>query len=356
MRKEAILKLIKNLLFFIGLIFLTFYILFKNQDMNQLKKVIESADKKYIIIGIFFMLLYYITEAHNVRFILKALGDKKISIFKALKFTFIGFFFSSITPAATGGQPLEIYYMTKEKISGGNAALTLLTEVCGFLISTITFGIVCAIFNPNIVNGGLFGLFLLGLLMNIILLTTMMISIFSKGLAKKLVNGFIKILTFFKVKNLDYKKQRIQEGLDTYSESSKFIKTHKKEFIKSIIRVFVQIAFYYSIPYFVVKSFGINSYSFIEIFSMQAILYITVSSLPLPGAIGVSETVFLKIYGPVFKNKLLNGAMLLNRVITFYLYVVISLIVVVINAIKMKDKKGEIDEKVISYDLENSRL
>ena len=78
---------------------------------------------------------------------------------------------------------------------------------------------------------------------------------------------------------------------------------------------------------------------------MQSVLYTTVSSLPLPGAIGISETVFLSIFKPAFGDAL-NGAMLLSRGITFYLYVIISLLVVIINAVKMKNVLGEIDNKV----------
>ena len=42
--------------------------------------------------------------------------------------------------------------------------------------------------------------------------------------------------------------------------------------------------------------------------------------------------------------------MLLNRIDTFYLFVIISLIVVIINAIRMKKVKGEIDKQVLAFD------
>ena len=100
---------------------------------------------------------------------------------------------------------------------------------------------------------------------------------------------------------------------------------------------------------FVYKAFGLSGYNYIQIFMMQAVLYTTVSSLPLPGAIGVSETIFLKIFEPAFGKRLVSGAMLLSRGITFYLFVIVSLIVVC-TAIKTKDIKGEIDKKVIKYD------
>ena len=351
MKKKAIIKLFRNLIFFVGLIVLTFGLIFKDQDMGSLLNVLKFVDNKFIILGILIMLLYYLTEAYNIRSILKSFGEK-ISIFNALKFTWIGFFFSAITPAASGGQPVEIYYMTKERISGAKATMALLIQLCGFQISTISLGIICAIINPGILQDGITFLFLVGLAINGFALAMMLIFIFSKRLTKKVVNIFIKILKFFKIKNVDTKKEIIEEGLLKYNESSIYIKSHKLEFIKAILRVFIQIIFYYSIPYCVYRAFGLNTYSFFQIFTMQAVLYTTVSGLPLPGAIGVSETVFLKIFGVAFGTELLSVAMLLSRGITFYLFVIISLLVVIINAISKRNVKGEIDDEVIELEKE----
>ena len=114
-RKKSNLKMLRNLILFIALIIFTFWYIFKDQDIKELITTIKSVNLMYIIIGAGIMLLVYLTESYNVRNILVALGEKKLSLIKALKFTWIGFFFSAITPAATGGQPVEIYYMTKEK-------------------------------------------------------------------------------------------------------------------------------------------------------------------------------------------------------------------------------------------------
>ena len=83
-----------------------------------------------------------------------------------------------------------------------------------------------------------------------------------------------------------------------------------------------------------------------KIFSIQSVLFITVSSLPLPGAIGVSETLFLKIYGQVFGKLLLNGAMLIFRFVSFYLYIIIASIVVVINGIRTRNVSNDVDKNI----------
>ena len=355
MRKKINLKMCRNVILFLALIIFTYFMIFKDQDMNEIIEIIKRANTKYILLGIFFMFMYFFMESYNIKKILSIFGNK-INIFKALKFTFIGYFFSSITPAATGGQPIEIYYMTKENIKGANATLALLIQLCGFQISTIFLGIICAILNGKVLVNGLIWLFLLGLTINGFALCLMLIGVFSKKLTKKLVDIFISILAFFKVKNLDIKRNKIQDGLEEYNESSIFIKEHKLEFIKAIFRVFIQISCSYMVPFCVYKAFNLGGYNLFQMFTMQAVLYTTVSSLPLPGAIGVSESVFLTIFKPAFGENLLGSAMLLSRGITFYLYVIISLIVVVFNAVKTKNVKGEIDNKVINIEKECNEL
>ena len=174
----------------------------------------------------------------------------------------------------------------------------------------------------------------------------MLICIFSERLTKKIVNIFIKILKFFRVKNIEDKKQRVEAGLEKYNSNSNYIKTHKKEFIQSIFRVFIQIILYHLVPFCVYKAFGLNEYNIFQLFTMQAVLYTTVSGLPLPGAIGVSETVFLGIYGVAFGRDLLQSAMLLNRGISFYSFVIISLAVVIFNIIRNKRINREEDKNI----------
>ena len=350
-RKKSNLKMTRNLVLFIGLIVFTFWFIFKDQDLNELISTIKSADIKFILIAALLMLLVYIMESINVRSILVALGEKKFNIFKALKFTFIGTFFSAITPAATGGQPVEIYYMTKDNIKPANGTMAMLIQLCGFQISTLSLSIICGILNPQMLSDGIIWFYILGIGINGFALILMFIAIFSDNLTKRFINFNIKMMKKFKIKNIKKIQEKFTEGINQYSKNAEFIKKNKLEFIKAVMRVFVQITIYHSIPYFIYRSFGLDEFSYFQLFSMQAILYTTVSGIPLPGSIGISETLFLKLYGTVFGTTLLSGAMLLYRFVSFYFYIIICAIVVVYNAIKTKNIISKIDRDVKEIEL-----
>lgn len=344
-------KFIRNMLFFNALIVVTFFFIFKDQDIGKIYNIVISANHLYVLIGAFCMSMYFVMEAINIRSILKCFGEK-ISMLKAVKFVLIGFFFSAITPAATGGQPVEIYFMNKEKISAAKSTMALLIQLCGFQIASLSFALICAILNPTMLGGGFLYMFLLGFIINGGALIAMLIFIFSERLTTKLINFIIKVLKFFRVKNIELKIDRLKSGLVRYTDSSAFIKTHKLEFIKAIGRTFIQVTFYFLVPFFVYKAFGLSELNILQLFSMQAILYTTVSGIPLPGAIGTSEAVFLGMFAIAFSGEMVSGAMLLSRGISFYLFVIISMLVVMVNALRVRNVKSEIDTEVKEFEKE----
>lgn len=330
-------KTVKNLVLFIILIIVTFSILFRNQDFNKIIGLIFNIDFKYFLLGILAMSLYFVFESLNVKNVLNVLGTK-VKLFSVIKYSLIEFFFSGITPAASGGQPMEIYFMHKDGISVSLSTVALLVELITFQVITIILGFVGLFSNLSILPSGFIYLFIIGTSLNLIALFTMLIGLFSKRLAKKIVNLFIRILKLFNYSKVEEKKESIYKTLDSYNESAKIVKKHKYIFVKSFFIVLMQVFVYLSIPYFVCLSFGIHDLSIIRIILMQALLFSSVSSIPMPGTVGISEGAFLSIYNRIFGPNLVGSATLLNRFINFYFFILLGLIITVIKSLKNRKK------------------
>ena len=328
-------KLLRNLIIFIVLIVLTFYIILKDQNISEIFRILSSVKKEYIVIAIICMCFFIVCEAVNIGRTLKALNEKS-TFLRNIKYALTGFFFSSITPAASGGQPMQIYYMYKDKLSVANSTLALLINLSCVQIVTISVALISLFFNYKYLNGALIGFFILGITLNSTALALLLISIFSKRMTKGLINIAIKILKFFKIKNIESKQEKLEKELTKYQGSATYIKTNKLLILKTLITTYVQYITYYSISYWVYRSFGLTEHNIFEITSMQSVVYATVSGIPSPGAVGVSEGAFIEIFKSVYSRTMLNGAMILNRGVNFYLFVILSCIVVCINAIKDK--------------------
>ena len=166
--------------------------MFKDQDIFDIFNILKTVKIRYVVIGIISMLIFLILEAVNIGRTLKTL-DEKSSFFKNVKYSLIGFFFSSITPAASGGQPMQVYYMYKDGISVANSTLALLLNLTSMQVITIGFALVSLIFNYQFLNPVLIVCFIIGIGLNASALALLVIGICSRRLSKGLINITLKI-------------------------------------------------------------------------------------------------------------------------------------------------------------------
>ena len=332
-------KMIRNFIIFILLIVLTFVLIFKNYDYKTTVDIILKADAKFTLLAVFVMFLNIAFESLNIKTILNSLGSK-VSLGKMISYSLVGFFFSGITPAAGGGQPMEIFYMKRECIPVTSSTIALLLETCSFHIVTILFGIIGLIYNYDLTKNGFIYVFIIGLILKLFLLSVMLICLFSKKLSDVLVEIFLKILRIFKYSKIDEVTSNVNKALDEYHKSAKYIKKNRGVLTKSTLIVTIQVLMYYTVTYFVYRSFGLNTYGYFKLITLQALLFVAVASIPLPGAVGISESAFLKLYVTIFGVTNLASATIITRGINFYLYMIISMVVVIIYMIKNDKKIG----------------
>lgn len=338
-------KMIRNFLLFIVLIIITFSVVFKNSNIYDILNALSNVNMGYIAIAISCMALYIVCDSISIGRALKTLGEKS-TFFKNIKYSLIGFFFSSITPAASGGQPMQIYYMHKEGISVANSTLTFLINLSCVQIVTLSTAFVSLIFNIKYMNPAMITFFIIGVSLNASALALLIISIFSKRMTKGIINFTIKVMKFFRIRNIEEKKEKFEKELTKYQESAVYARNNKRLILRNLLTTYLQFFFYFSITYFVYRSFGLKEHNILELVTMQSVLYATVSGIPSPGAVGVSEGGYLALFGTVYTKNMLDSAMLINRGINFYLFVIISSIVVIINALRYKDKKDDMKEEI----------
>ena len=331
-------KNIRNISIFLLLIYLTFYFIFRGQNFSEIINIISNVDIKFIIVAFLCMCIYTICDALNIGRMLENFNEKS-SFLKNIKYSLIGFFFSSITPAASGGQPMQVYYMHKENISVANSTLTFLINLSCMQIVTISLALFNIIFIYQYMKIHMIIFFIIGIFLNLSALILLLISIFSKRATSWIINFVVKIMKFFRIKKIDEKKKKMESELQKYQKNSQEIKNSKTAIFKTLITTYVQFISLYSITYFVYRAFGFYEYNMFNLIAIQAVLYGTVSGIPLPGSVGASESAYLVLFEHIYKSEsLIQSAMLLNRVINFYLLVVISLVVVIINDIYVKIK------------------
>ena len=129
----------------------------------------------------------------------------------------------------------------------------------------------------------------------------------------------------------------MEKEIEEFKSSSEYIKNNKIIFLRVLLVSIMQMTAFYSVTYITMRAFNIDM-SYFKVITLQAVLFSAISSIPLPGSVGISEVGFGAIFLPIFGEKLVGTATIMNRFMSFYFFVIVSMIVAIISYIKAKRK------------------
>ena len=198
----------KYIVLFILLVLVVIFIVLKGADIESVWNAMKNADPKWLTAGLGLAAVFNIAEGINLRKVLVSFGYR-VSFKEAMKYAYIGYFFSSVTPSATGGQPLQLYAMSKDKIHVAHGTMALLTELTSFQIAAFLMENIAAfwILTGRIhLNKIMLILALVGYIMNLLFIAALMIVIVSDRLKRKIVKGirFLVMKLPFRHKEMIY--------------------------------------------------------------------------------------------------------------------------------------------------------
>ena len=339
-KKNNTKKIIRNALFFAFLIILTYYFIFKKIDRKGIQEAMKQTNLWFILVAIILASGNILFEALNHYRTLKTLGEK-ITPKQAIKYAIVGFFFSAITPAASGGQPVQIIYMHRNNIKYTNATISILLQSFAYLTMMAMLGLFGYILNYDYISnlGFLEYFFFIGMIVNGVIVAIALFAMFSRKLSQKVINFVYKIFHSINDQKADKFKTKLNTQLKEYHDSAKVIAENKTLMLKTFITSTFQLISYHSVAYFVYLSLGVKHLNYIRITSLQSFLYLSVSVLPLPGTVGVNETGFSLLYNQIIEKNIVDSAMLLSRGISFYLFVMITGAILLYLTIRKKNAK-----------------
>ena len=140
-----------NIVFLIVVFSLTIYGVFHGEDPGAMMEAIRQADIKWLIPGIVLVMFFIWGESIILWYMMRSF---QIRLKKRICFLFssVGFFFSCITPSATGGQPMQIYYMKKEKIPIPVATVILMVVTITYKLVLVVMGVGIACFGRGFMH------------------------------------------------------------------------------------------------------------------------------------------------------------------------------------------------------------
>lgn len=320
----------KNLLGFLmmaALMTVTGGVLLRGQPVSLLWESMRRLKPQFLLAGLSLMLGYVGCEALCTYQILGRLGHK-VPYRHCLGYSFVGFYVSSITPSATGGQPAQIYYMSRDRIPAAHGALNMMLIASCYQTATLIWGGAVWFFFPAVheqMGGGLGLLLLYGAGMMILLTVGMMMAMFLPGPARRICGGVLALLAKIRIlRNSDSAREKLEHQLSEYARGADCVKRNPGLVLRVLALCLVQLGLLFSVPWMVYLAFGREGHGWIQVAGVQALLTLAVCNLPLPGAVGAAEGGFLSAFISVFGAELVTPAMLVSRGISFYAFLLVS--------------------------------
>ncbi|MDD2221082.1 MAG: lysylphosphatidylglycerol synthase transmembrane domain-containing protein [Clostridia bacterium] len=312
-----------SLLAFIGLSVITYLFVMTECDFMQLAELVISARWQYLLAAFLTMLLFFALEGESVRSLLVEQGCQ-MSFFTAWRYALVNFYFSSITPASCGGQPSQIYYMRKQGIGVGASSLAvLLFNLCYHLAALSVGSMVLLLGGQKIIAalGGFSYLLYWGLAVQGLLLLMFCVVVFCHGLTARLVRLLLRLPSIRDKQGFILK---VNMQIEAYRQGAEQIRRQPLVLLKVFLLSVGHVVALYSIPFWIYKALALNGCDYLTLVAMQAALMLAVESLPIPGGVGITEKVFLLLYGGIFGSALVVPAVLLCRGIATYTFVIIG--------------------------------
>ena len=334
-----------SFIFMAVLIAVTFYVIFKDRTLFDIFNVLHEVRLPYIGAGVLSMLLSLVVQSIVIGMAARWIR-LRLRFCEMLQYCFIGVFYSGITPSSSGGQPMQFFYMVRDGIHYSKTTLILFVTNITYQLSAVVLGLVMIIYKWAYVaelESNLFFLFFFGFAINFFMLLLLLGVMFSENLLTKLLRGILGLLAKIHIiKN----PGKALHGLDKYISEVKagvaLIKGSPKRFWEITSVTMVQLILYHLVPFFVYRAFGFSEFSVLDFVAVSAVLFISVSFMPLPGSVGASESGFLLLFRPLFAISILPG-MLLSRFISFYTMFVLCGIISIYVQLRKPYHIGRVD-------------
>lgn len=322
-------KIKKNAVIIFIVTLIVMYFVLKD-DFSNILDIFLRLDLKYIFLALLF---YFLSIFFKAYISYKSVDEKeKYSLKESIKHNVITQFFNGITPFSTGGQPMEIYMLTKHGINANRGTMIILQNFIFYQIALVLLGILAVSYNyifhifPN--NDVLKNLVLLGFIINTLVAVGIILISISHKFTRFLVFKFIAFLSYFKlIKHKEEKQKKWDKRLEEFHECADSLRKRKMLFVMGVFLNVLSLICLYIIPLLIAYSMsefmGLNV---MNTLTSSAYVLLIGAFVPIPGASGGIEYGFVKFFGNFLSNSMTNAILLIWRFITYYFGMIIGMI------------------------------
>jgi uncharacterized protein (TIRG00374 family) len=322
---KAAMKRNLNIAFILGTLVLILVIGIRNNELTNIGKALTNLSPWWLLACPLGWVGNLAFESLSLQYFLLKQGYR-ITFMYAVFVSLMGLYYSNITPGASGGQPMQVYYLKKREVPIGVSTSILTVKYFCFQFMLLAMGGIVWLAQPNFVSDQLWGakVFLVaGYLFNSLTVSLVLFMVINKRIVRFLMGLVVKLLALLHIIKDPIQTMAKWEGiLTTFHSSVMIIRKHPRELLVQLVLNGLQILSFMAVTVCVYRALHLTGTPIFKVVTMSLLLYISASYTPLPGASGAQEGGFMIFLKNIFPADKIFPALLLWRFSTFYLSLV----------------------------------
>lgn len=234
----------------------------------------------------------------------------------------VGGFMSGVTPSSTGGQVAQTYTFRKQGLKSSQGAGLIWLDYFLYTISLVTLALLLFLTNVSeFAHSSITLIFGLGLIINILIIVFLGLMVFYPSVYRKLMTALI---AFSEKIKLVKQKGKIVEGwhkiLDHFYEAQSVITENRSMLGKILGLNIVRLLVYFATPLIIGLFLQVEIHwnQVVHLVALASFVSIANTFVPLPGAAGATESLFVLTFSTVLGKASAASIMILWRFFSFY--------------------------------------
>jgi len=319
-----------SLLFIAATLGLIVVIAFSNNDLTNAWDALFTLKIEWMLCAFLGWFGYMFFDMLGLHYFLRK-QKYPVSFWYATYVTLLGFYYCNITPGSSGGQPMQVYYLSKRRIPVPISTSALSIKFLALQIMLVVITTVLWIFNKDFVNAQLpkVKLFIyIGYGINFLSIPLILLVALHRHLVQSIILFFVRVLAkLHLIKRPEEKIVRIEAGMDMYHMSVIRLMKYPKRIVGQLLFAGLSLLSVMSIPISVYHAFGLSGVHWYDLLTVSFLLFVSASYTPLPGASGAQEGGFLIFFSGLFTQGTIGLALLVWRFFSYYLFLLVGALI-----------------------------
>ena len=355
-------------------------------NYDAVTHTLKKIDIGYLFIMLGIVLFSYVLDGLAI-FLFSRLYTHKYKVHQGIATSFVGAFYTSVSPSKSAGQVMEVYTMNKQGVATSNAASIMVMSFIVYELSLVLLSAVGLFVNKIIlVDVGDFSIFgwhvsstpliLIGFLAHFLLIAGLITMSYSRGFHNLILNHGIDLLAKLKLlKNPEEKRESLRIQVENFKIELRRLWSNVPIFILMIIMFSLVLMLRFSIPYLtglaldgfgyklnadgslfiqtieggrkVVQTVGTQSFeSCMQGIFLSSFTQLLTSIIPIPGGAGISEYFFSSFFKNYYNSEaMIVAAQIVWRFTTFTFVILVSGLVTALYRASPKDQFHQANRK-----------